>query len=396
VGIHPDKHAGSEPGIDQLFAREPDGSEVPAPPALIFTEPIDSHEHQFADEAAVFAEERATAAGDDPLVLEADVRRAEAQAPADMMLRFFQVAAALVVFVGALFLFLMPDGSRREGLREPSGPRRLPTPASRTANATPPPDTPAQVETPPAEPARTVVPARDVSVTQSTISPREVRGPEPRIVQTSAPVRDTSAPSVSGMAAVSGMARATDAPVASPARPGSSAGAIPSLEVDRFATDAGSLIGAPVPSAPVPPVSNTRRPAAAETPAPAPAAASTPTGTSGLTAVDARAAEQGKVRALLSRYEAAYSDLDASAAASVYPSIDRKALSRAFDALESQQILFQDCRIQVANTTARATCAGTASWTPKVGTGYRQQARRWQFDLKQISGSWQIGNVQIQ
>jgi hypothetical protein len=112
--------------------------------------------------------------------------------------------------------------------------------------------------------------------------------------------------------------------------------------------------------------------------------------------VDARAAEQGKVRAVLSRYEAAYSDLDAAAAASLYPSIDRKALSRAFDALASQQILFEDCRIQVANATARATCAGTASWTPKVGTGFRQQARRWQFDLKQVSGAWQIGSVQIQ
>jgi hypothetical protein len=191
------------------------------------------------------------------------------------------------------------------------------------------------------------------------------------------------------------MAATPEPPAPLPAHP-NGASAIPKLDVDRLPTDAGSLMGAPVPAEHVPAV-NTGRPALIpEAPAPAPAAASTPTGTSGITAVDAGATEPGKVRAVLSRYEAAYSDLDASAAARLYPSIDRKALSRAFDALASQQILFEDCRIQVANATARATCAGTASWTPKVGTGFRQQARKWQFDLKQISGTWQIGNVQIQ
>jgi hypothetical protein len=396
VGIQQDRPARSEPDIDQLFAPEPDGTEAPSPPALIFTEPIDSHEHQFADEAAVFAEERVVPAAAGEAVA-ADARWAEAQAPADLMLRFFQVAAALVVFVGALFLFLMPDGSRREGLREPSGPRRLSLPESREAAAAPPASTPAPAEPAPVLP-RPAIPAHEIAPARASTGSAAAPQAERSVASRPSRLPDAGGPVLS--AAARGPARSMTAapPPASLPAPVDVPEKIPSLDVERLPTDAGSLLGAPVPAARVP-TANTSRPAAPEgRPAapPAPAVSATPTGTSGIAAVDARAAEQGRVRAVLSRYEAAYSDLDASAAASLYPSIDRKALSRAFDALASQQILFEDCRIQGANATARATCAGTASWTPKVGTGFRQQARRWQFDLKQVSGTWQIGKVEIQ
>jgi hypothetical protein len=121
-----------------------------------------------------------------------------------------------------------------------------------------------------------------------------------------------------------------------------------------------------------------------------------PVATAGTSVADARGLERDRVRAVLSGYERAYSDLDANAAARVYPTLDRKALSRAFSTLSSQQILFEDCRIQVTQSTAHATCAGTASWTPRVGGGSRHQARRWSFDLKQVSGDWQIGAVKVQ
>jgi hypothetical protein len=80
----------------------------------------------------------------------------------------------------------------------------------------------------------------------------------------------------------------------------------------------------------------------------------------------------------------------------LYPGVDRKALSRAFGSLSSQQIQFNDCRIQVTQSTAYASCAGKASWTPRVGGGPKEQARRWQFDLKQVAGDWQIGSVRVQ
>jgi hypothetical protein len=170
--------------------------------------------------------------------------------------------------------------------------------------------------------------------------------------------------------------------------------AIPTLDIRRLETDTVSALGQPVapPAAEVPgPIAPRERAAIPEPPA-----RPSPTGTAGSSVTDVRGVERDKVRSLLSRYENAYSQLDAAAAARLYPGVDRKALSRAFGTLSSQQIQFDDCRILVTQSTARATCAGKASWTPKVGGGAKEQARRWHFDLKQVAGDWQIGSVRVQ
>jgi hypothetical protein len=169
----------------------------------------------------------------------------------------------------------------------------------------------------------------------------------------------------------------------------------PALDLRHLDTDAAAVLGPGVAPPPVlPPVVAARGggPGVVEGTAVRPAA----TGTSGTAAADLHGAERDRVRAVLSRYERAYSQLDAASAAALYPAIDRKALARAFGSLSSQQVLFDDCRIQVEQSSARATCAGTASWTPKVGGGPRDQARQWQFDLRQVSGDWQIGAVKVQ
>src|SRR4029453_15516714 len=106
--------------------------------------------------------------------------------------------------------------------------------------------------------------------------------------------------------------------------------------------------------------------------------------TSGTSAGEVRETERARVRAVLTGYENAFSQLDADAAARLYPSLDHRALSRAFSTLSSQQILFENCQIQVAQSTAHASCDGTASWTPRIGGGSRTQPRRWQIDLKQV------------
>jgi len=172
--------------------------------------------------------------------------------------------------------------------------------------------------------------------------------------------------------------------------------ATPTPDVSRVQTDTASGLGQPVapPAAEPAPLAGPRDRAAA--PAPAPEAPARPVSTSGNTVTDIRSADRDKVRSVLSRYESAYSHLDAAAAARLYPGVDRKALSRAFGTLSSQQIQFDDCRILVTQSTASATCAGKASWTPKVGGGAKEQARRWQFDLKQVAGDWQIGSVRVQ
>ncbi len=104
------------------------------------------------------------------------------------------------------------------------------------------------------------------------------------------------------------------------------------------------------------------------------------------TAVDPRTA----VRAALTRYEAAFSGLNVAAARAVWPGVDERALSRAFDGLSAQRISLDRCDVTVAGATARASCSGFAEWTPKVGGGQRRQNRKWSFDLAGSGGAWQI------
>lgn len=99
---------------------------------------------------------------------------------------------------------------------------------------------------------------------------------------------------------------------------------------------------------------------------------------------------QAAVRSALARYEAAFSGLDVAAARAVWPAVDGRALSRAFDGLASQRIALGRCDVSVTGASARATCAGSAEWTPKVGGGQRRQNRRWSFDLANAGGAWQI------
>ena len=111
----------------------------------------------------------------------------------------------------------------------------------------------------------------------------------------------------------------------------------------------------------------------------------------------AEPAQESVVRSVLSRYASAYSSLDANAAQRVWPGVNREALSRAFDGLASQQISLGDCRIDVAAASARAHCAGSATWAPKVGGGgARTEARDWTFELARAASGWQIVRARVQ
>jgi hypothetical protein len=102
------------------------------------------------------------------------------------------------------------------------------------------------------------------------------------------------------------------------------------------------------------------------------------------------------VRAALSRYEAAYSGLDAAAARAVWPSVDQRALTRAFQGLQSQQVTLGRCDVRLNGASAQAECSGTAQWTPKVGGGVQKAARRWRFDLKNTGSDWVIVQAGVQ
>jgi hypothetical protein len=144
-----------------------------------------------------------------------------------------------------------------------------------------------------------------------------------------------------------------------------------------------ALATAPPPEPPTKPVSNVSSPIGTPLERPTdelPAARAEPK----------PADDSSVVRGVLARYERAYNSLDAGAASEVWPGVDRSALARAFDGLESQRVSLKACDVTVTGPAARAVCSGTAMWVPKIGGGAKTAARRWNFELRKHGEDWQI------
>jgi hypothetical protein len=155
-----------------------------------------------------------------------------------------------------------------------------------------------------------------------------------------------------------------------------------------------SLTSSPAPAiGPGPaPYANVARQPSSIVSSPAPAAAvATP---AAVPAVASRT-DESRVAQVLNRYAHAYGTLDASAAHAVWPSVDERALARAFSSLASQNIAFDGCDINVSGTTASASCRGRASYVAKVGSREpRSEARTWQFELRRDGDAWTIENAE--
>ena len=96
----------------------------------------------------------------------------------------------------------------------------------------------------------------------------------------------------------------------------------------------------------------------------------------------------------LHRYQEAFSALDSNAAHDVWPSVNVRALDRAFDQLDQQKFDLQGCNVTVTGDRAQAACNGTASYVRKVGSkSMRAEARQWRFTLQQRAGQWLIDRV---
>ena len=105
--------------------------------------------------------------------------------------------------------------------------------------------------------------------------------------------------------------------------------------------------------------------------------------------------DQTRVAAVLSQYARAYGQLDAGAAREVWPSVNERALARAFAGLASQDVAFDDCQIDVIGTRANASCRGKASYVGKIGSGeQRTEARTWRFELRRDGEAWKIENAE--
>jgi hypothetical protein len=104
--------------------------------------------------------------------------------------------------------------------------------------------------------------------------------------------------------------------------------------------------------------------------------------------------DRSRVEEVLRRYASAYRSLDAGAARAVWPSVDEKALARAFQNLESQSVSFDACDIDIRGAIANASCRGRASYIGKVGSREpRTEQRTWQFELRRSGDAWVIEGV---
>ena len=214
------------------------------------------------------------------------------------------------------------------------------------------------------------------------------------------PPLERSAPLVSALAREVVTGRPADAiaartPESRAAPPAPAPAAVPPPV--RVAAGADSLAArtAPVPLPSVPVNTALALPALPAAPAPSPAPSPAPPADASPSPAAAAAANERLVRATLTRYEAAYSGLDAAAARAVWPSVDHRALARAFDGLESQRFSLERCNVRLNGGSAQADCSGSAQWTPKVGGGAQTASRRWQFELKRSNGDWVIVRASV-
>jgi hypothetical protein len=106
--------------------------------------------------------------------------------------------------------------------------------------------------------------------------------------------------------------------------------------------------------------------------------------------------QQQLVRNLLQRYVTAFELLDVDAAQAVWPTVDGKALRRAFNQLQSQRVTFESCGITIAGSDANARCRGQATYHPRVGSrALHVPAREWTFQLARAEDGWQIVDAKV-
>lgn len=167
---------------------------------------------------------------------------------------------------------------------------------------------------------------------------------------------------------------------------GGAAGPAPSAPAAPAGTSAAGVAGsasAPVANVMRQPMSVTQPPAAA----PAVAAA----------AVSPTRLDETRVARVLNEYARAYGRLDAGAVRAVWPSVDERALARAFAGLASQDVSFENCSIDVRGTTANASCRGRATYVGKIGSGEpRSEPRQWHLELRRNGEEWTIQSADAQ
>jgi hypothetical protein len=176
-------------------------------------------------------------------------------------------------------------------------------------------------------------------------------------------------------------------------------------------TPAVSPTSAPASPTPAPAATTTAAPRPAPTP-PAPTPVTPPTTTSNAAAPAAasstaaaprpaaplvdrsRETEARAIEGTLARYRNAFNALNAAAAAEVWPSVDKRTLTRAFEQLKEQRIAFDGCQTNIKETRAEAVCTGLTRYVPRIGGRLQVDRRQWTFNLTKVRDDWVIQSVE--
>jgi hypothetical protein len=98
----------------------------------------------------------------------------------------------------------------------------------------------------------------------------------------------------------------------------------------------------------------------------------------------------------LKGYQSAFSRLDVAAVREVWPSVDGKALAKAFDQLQREDLTFDSCKVTVTGTTATAACGGTTEYIPKIGSkSPRVERHSWRISLHRVADQWVVNRVDV-
>jgi hypothetical protein len=107
--------------------------------------------------------------------------------------------------------------------------------------------------------------------------------------------------------------------------------------------------------------------------------------------------DEQRVKQALQRYRSAYEGLDARQARAVWPAVNEPALQRAFQGLESQNLTFDACDVELRGGAATAVCRGTTRYVPKVGSREPHvEPRVWNFTLRKAGEDWTIENARAE
>ena len=111
---------------------------------------------------------------------------------------------------------------------------------------------------------------------------------------------------------------------------------------------------------------------------------------------DTTAREREILLEIVNAYSRAFERLDVRAAKAVSPSVNDRALQRAFAGLEGQKLRFEDCRLSIEGAAANARCLAHASFTPKIGSRViHLTGQQWTFNFSQSESGWQIVKTTI-